>query len=157
MGDESFRKALRAELVELGVAPPASKQDLFVHMAEMLKRNRRIEQVPPFLEALEHRETQGSTYMGDGLAIPHGQSSTVREPSVAYLRLAQPMAYESNGEVGDVEHAFMLAVPEGAANDHLQALAFLARALVDPVVRAALDAAATPEEVVAAFDAPTDV
>lgn len=153
MDRTSLREAMPLALVELDLEPPADKRALFEHMTDLLLRSGRIEDRAAFLDALEHRESLGSTFMGDGLAIPHGQSDTVARPSIAYVRLARPMPYESSGESGDAHHAFMLAVPAGGENDHLAALAFLARGLMDDGIRNALETAAEPIDVVDAFEA----
>lgn len=153
MDRKSLREAMPLAFVELDITPPQSKGALFEHMTGLLVRGERVEDRTAFLDALEHRESLGSTFMGDGLAIPHGQSETVARPSIAYVRLARPMAYESAGEAGDVHHVFMLAVPAGGENDHLAALAFLARGLMDDGIRAALESAAEPIDVVDAFEA----
>ncbi|QZN86438.1 PTS sugar transporter subunit IIA [Cellulomonas sp. C5510] len=141
-------RAIGEDLVRLDVPAPASKAELFRAMAQTLAADGRIDDVDDFLAALEEREQLGPTYMGDGLALPHGRGATVRRPSVAFWRLAEPLTYTSCGETGEVRRVFMLAVPEGGATEHLQALALLARLLMDDDAVHALDVARTPAEAV---------
>jgi len=148
MQQATIGSAITPELVSLDVSPPTDRAELFAGMTAQLLAAGRIGDPEQFRLALDERETLGSTYMGDGLALPHGRSATVTEPSIVYWRLAAPMTYESAGESGPVTRAVMLAVPEGADDDHLRALALLARMLLDEPSVAALDTATRPDEVV---------
>ncbi len=140
--------AIAPELVTLDVPAPADQDELFRQMSEQLLAAGRIGDITMFRAALDEREALGSTYMGDGLALPHGRSSTVTRASIVYWRFVSPMPYESCGERGPVTRAVMLAVPEGGDEDHLRALALLARMLTDEESVAALDAAEQPQDVV---------
>lgn len=148
MNAELMAAAIKPNLVALDVEPPVSKDDLFRGMANCLAAAGRVRDVDEFIAALEQRESLGPTYMGDGLALPHGRSSTVTEPSVAFWRLRTPMNYRSCGDEGEVHRVLMLAVPDGGANDHLRALAILARLLMDEEAVAKLDAATAPQDVI---------
>lgn len=140
--------AIAPELVALDVPAPADRDELLRRMSEQLLATGRIGDIAMFRAALDEREALGSTYMGDGLALPHGRSSTVTQPSIVYWRLASPMVYESSGESGPVTRAVMLAVPEDGDEDHLRVLALLARMLMDEESQQALDAAQRPQDVV---------
>lgn len=140
--------AIIPELVALDAPAPADRDALFRQMAHRLLDTGRIGDLAAFVEALEHRESLGSTYMGNGLALPHGKSATVTQPSVVFWRLAEPMTYVSADESGPVTRAVMLAVPEGGEQEHVRALATLARMLMDDESIAGLDAATEPQDVV---------
>jgi len=98
------------------------------------------------VEVLVARENTVSTAIGDGIAIPHvrqpvvapGASATV---SVSHLR--EPVAFGPHGE-RPVQIIFLIVSPTVRA--HLQMLAHVARALLDPGFRAALDRGALTEE-----------
>ena len=47
--------------------------------------------------------------------------------------------------------SFMICAPDGGADEHLKALASLSQALMDPEVKAGLDAATTKEDVEKVF------
>lgn len=151
MDPQRLRNAMPAALIQLDAPAPASKQALFEQIASAMHREGRVRDAAAYLDALEARENQGSTFMGEGLAIPHGLSDTVAQPTIAYVRLASPFTYESAGDGGDVTHVFALAVPGGGATDHLAALAFLARGLLDDDLRARLETARAPGDVIDAF------
>ena len=92
------------------------------------------------------REEEGSTGMGDGIAIPHAHDAAVKKPAVQFARSVAGVDYDSMD--GQPAHLFfMIAAPEGGDNTHLQALAALSQVLMNPDVVAALKAADTPDKV----------
>ncbi|MDM8284313.1 PTS fructose transporter subunit IIABC [Ligilactobacillus salivarius] len=92
------------------------------------------------------REEEGSTGMGDGIAIPHAHDAAVKKPAVQFARSVAGVDYDSMD--GQPAHLFfMIAAPEGGDNTHLQALAALSQVLMNPDVVTALKAADTPDKV----------
>lgn len=92
------------------------------------------------------REEEGSTGMGDGIAIPHAHDAAVKKPAVQFARSVAGVDYDSMD--GQPAHLFfMIAAPEGGDNTHLQALAALSQVLMSPDVVTALKAADTPDKV----------
>ena len=92
------------------------------------------------------REEEGSTGMGDGIAIPHAHDAAVKKPAVQFARSVAGVDYDSMD--GQPAHLFfMTAAPEGGDNTHLQALAALSQVLMNPDVVTALKAADTPDKV----------
>lgn len=92
------------------------------------------------------REEEGSTGMGDGIAIPHAHDAAVKKPAVQFARSVAGVDYDSMD--GQSAHLFfMIAAPEGGDNTHLQALAALSQVLMNPDVVTALKAADTPDKV----------
>ena len=92
------------------------------------------------------REEEGSTGMGDGIAIPHAHDAAIKKPAVQFARSVAGVDYDSMD--GQPAHLFfMIAAPEGGDNTHLQALAALSQVLMNPDVVAALKAADTPDKV----------
>ena len=83
------------------------------------------------------RERLGSTGLGHGVAIPHGRIKGLKEALGAFLRLAQPVPFESpDGQ--PVSLAFILLVPEKATEKHLQILSELAQMFSDRSLREAM-------------------
>ncbi|MGX5378161.1 PTS fructose transporter subunit IIABC [Ligilactobacillus sp. LYQ135] len=92
------------------------------------------------------REAEGSTGMGDGIAIPHAHDKAVKQAAVMFARSKAGVDFDSMD--GQPTHLFfMIAAPEGADNTHLQALAALSQVLMNPDVVAALKKAETPDQV----------
>ena len=96
-------------------------------------------------DVLLQRERLGSTGLGQGVAIPHGKMSGLRQIVGVFARLAEPVDFDAaDGEPVDI--VFLLLAPEGAGADHLKSLACISRFLRDGVavtkLRSSRDAAA---------------
>ena len=101
-------------------------------------------------QALAAREALGSTGFGNGIAVPHARLAGLSNLFCAVLVLEKPVAYDAvDGRPVDL--VFLLLSPEGGNTAHLAVLAAASRRLRQSDVAAALRAAATPEEVIAAL------
>ncbi len=85
------------------------------------------------------REREGNTGVGFGVAIPHAKSVVVHAPTIAMVRLAEPVRWadSAEAEAEEVTLAVMLCVPAGLGRDggvmdaaHQRMLAALARRLM---------------------------
>ena len=65
-----------------------------------------------YLDAVEYREAEGTTGIGDGIAIPHGKSDVVTRSAVAIAKLKHPVEWASLDNE-PVENVFLLTIPEG--------------------------------------------
>ncbi|MFC4771647.1 PTS fructose transporter subunit IIABC [Enterococcus hermanniensis] len=111
----------------------------------------RISDIDVYKEGILNRESQTSTGLGDGIAMPHAKNSAVKEATVLFAKSNSGVDYESlDGQPTYL--FFMIAAPEGANDTHLQALAALSRLLIDPDFVAKLKSAETPDQVQATFD-----
>jgi PTS system fructose-specific IIC component len=77
------------------------------------------------------REEQGTTGLGEEIAIPHAKTDAVTAPVVGFARSAEGVEWGSlDGTKAKL--VFMISVPEAAAGDeHLRILALLSRKLMD--------------------------
>lgn len=83
------------------------------------------------------RERLGSTGLGEGVAIPHGRIKGLKQPLAAFVRLEEPIAFESpDGQ--PVSLLIFLLVPEQATQQHLEILSEIAQLLSDRDAREAL-------------------
>ncbi|WP_281173063.1 PTS sugar transporter subunit IIA [Alicyclobacillus herbarius] len=89
----------------------------------------RVQDVEAVVKAVLQREQEGTTGFGHGIAIPHGKSSAVSQPTLIYGRLAQAVDWKAMDNQ-PVSVLFMILVPEQSHNEHLQMLAKLARRLM---------------------------
>lgn len=122
---------LSPETVLLDVEPFDSKETMFQLLCRKFLEAKVITSTDEFTEALNYRESLGSTYMGHGIAIPHGKSKAVVKPGICFCRCREGFSYKSHDEVGQVTLIFMLAIPEEQpAEEYLQTLASLARLLM---------------------------
>lgn len=113
-------------------------------MAELLVRGGRVTDVEELVATALRREEQGTTGLGEEIAIPHAKTDAVTAPVVGFARSAEGVEWGSlDGTKARL--VFMIAVPEAAAGDeHLRILALLSRKLMDSGFRERLLAA--PDE-----------
>lgn len=81
-------------------------------------------------ERIEERESLGSTGFGRGVAIPHARLDGLARPVAAFLRLEEPVDFDSADGM-PVDCVFGLLSPEQAGAVHLQALAAISRLMRD--------------------------
>jgi len=146
---------LNPSLVQLHMRS-LEKWGAFRELAEILLANHRITSLKDFISALEAREKQVSTGVGEGIAIPHAISSSVLTPSIVFGRSDQGVSYDSiDGKPAYL--FFMFAIPNTCDDkDYLRTLASMARLLVHPQVRFALTNASCFDEVKTALEIPTE-
>jgi PTS system nitrogen regulatory IIA component len=118
----------------------SSKKRLFEQAGLLFENHHGIAQSVVF-DSLFAREKLGSTGLGQGVAIPHGRIKGLKEALGAFLRLAQPVPFESP-DGNPVSLAFVLLVPEKATEKHLQILSELAQMFSDRALREAMMQAA---------------
>lgn len=118
---------LLKELFIIDRPPFPSREDLFDYMAGRFEEKGIVTDKEAFKRSLEHREALGSTYMGNFIAIPHGQCEEVLKPGAGFIRCSESFQYQSAGEEGPVKYVFVLAVSNVQKDDqHLRILASLA-------------------------------
>lgn len=124
-----------------------SKDEVFKSLSNHLYDEGKIESAKDYYDALNFRETQSFTGLVNGIAIPHGISSTVKKPAVIYVKVPNPIKWECIDD-NDVTDIFMLAIPkDNKDNIHIKMLSELARSLMKEDVVKKLKAAKTPQEV----------
>ncbi len=98
---------------------------------------------PAYVEAMYEREGSVSTYMGNGLAIPHGTNeakTAINRTGISFVRYAEPIDW--NGKPAE----FVVGIA-GAGKDHMALLTQIAGVFLNKDEVARLRAAQTPEEV----------
>ncbi|MER5944190.1 fructose-specific PTS transporter subunit EIIC [Streptomyces sp. NPDC001928] len=117
------------------------KESAIREMAELLARSGKVADVDELVATALRREAQGTTGLGEEIAIPHAKTDAVSAPVVGFARSAQGVEWDSlDGTKARL--VFMIAVPEAAAGDeHLRILALLSRKLMDAEFRERLLAA----------------
>jgi len=79
-------------------------------------------------DALNDRESLGSTGLGNGIAVPHGKVAGLKGVVAVFMKLDTPVEFESVDDQ-PVDLVMMLLAPMGSGADHLKALARVARIL----------------------------
>ncbi|ELK47999.1 fructose-specific PTS transporter subunit EIIC [Halobacillus sp. ACCC02827] len=130
----------------------ASKPEAIDELVGKLDTAGKLNDRAAFKQAIEAREEQSTTGIGDGIAIPHAKTAAVKNPAIAFGRSTEGLDYESlDGQPTNL--FFMIAASEGANNAHLETLSRLSSFLMDTNFREKLEAAETDEDVLAAINA----
>lgn len=121
-----------------------SKEAAIREMAEMLATTGNVRDVDELVRVALAREAQGTTGLGESIAIPHAKTDAVTRPTVGFARSDAGIEWGAlDGTKARL--VFMISVPEAAAGDeHLRILALLSRKLMDTGFRERLQAA--PDE-----------
>lgn len=96
------------------------------------------------------RETQRSTGIGEGLAIPHGKCPTINQLVMAVGRPEKPIDFDSIDRK-PVRLIVLLASPPDRTSDHIQALGRISRMMTNAAFREATYSAKTAEELYSLF------
>jgi PTS system nitrogen regulatory IIA component len=102
------------------------------------------------IAALEAREALGSTALGQGVAVPHGQIKGLRRAMTLYIRPAIPIAFDAP-DGNPVTDVVVLLVPEWANSTHLHLLADVAQRFCDHHFREQLHACVDAQAVCQLF------
>ena len=121
--------------------PSESKEEAIRRAGKLLNEAGYVE--PEYVEAMIERENLTTTYMGMGLAIPHGTSeakAAVKNSGIAVLQ------YPEGVDFGD-EKAHLVIGIAGVGDSHLEILAKVCEALEDEEVLERLSKTAGAEEI----------
>ncbi|MBH9965569.1 PTS fructose transporter subunit IIABC [[Bacillus] enclensis] len=136
---------LRKETIALNLKA-SSKGTVIDELVSVLDKSGKLQDAEEFKKAILNRESQSTTGIGEGIAIPHAKTSAVKSPAIAFGKSADGVDYESLD--GAPAHLFfMIAATEGANQTHLEALSRLSSMLMDEDVRKSLVNASSEEEV----------
>ena len=123
----------RANVVAAGSA--ATREDAIREAGELLVRAGAVE--PGYVDSMQERERTVSTFMGNGLAIPHGTNESkdeIKRSALSFIRYSSPLNW------GGEEVRFVVGIA-GLNNEHLDILSKIAIIFSeDDEVQALLDA-----------------
>ena len=129
----------------------SNKEAVIDELVEKLNGANRLNSKAEFKEAILKRESQSTTGIGEGIAIPHAKTKAVKQPAICFGRSVSGINYESLD--GQPAHLFfMIAASEGANNTHLETLSRLSTLLMDEGFRKQLLEAKDEEELLRLFD-----
>jgi two-component system sensor histidine kinase KdpD len=120
-----------------------SKEELFEKMAESLTGGE-LTQAQEIVKKVLARERDGSTFLNEGIALPHARLEGITSPQIV-IALTRAGVFDAVTEK-PVEVVFMLLTPQGQATTHLQWLAKAGRLLQSRDLRRRLARVKTPAE-----------
>lgn len=129
----------------------SSKEEVIKKMVTLMMKNGNITNEQEYTKVVMEREKEGTTGIGEGIAIPHGKSEVVTKPGLSAMVVPDGVEFASlDGK--PVKLLFLIAAPNTKDNIHLDVLSRLSTLLMDTEFRTALLDAKTPEEFLTCID-----
>ena len=142
-----FRSLTNEKLVFLN-SEFKDKEEILNVFIDKLYEEGKITSKEGFKKAVMDREALSATGIGEGLAIPHGKSDYVKEPTICIATLKNEMEWETLDDE-PVNFIILIAIPMAQAGDaHVEILAKLTTKLADDDFRDDLVASTNEKEVI---------
>lgn len=120
---------INKEAIDLNVQA-SSKEDIIKQAVKLMNKNGNIENESAYLELVMKREEEGSTGIGEEIAIPHGKGNCIKKPGIAAMIIPEGVEFNSlDGK--PVKLLFLIAAPNSSENVHLEVLSRLSTLLMD--------------------------
>lgn len=140
---------LKKDAIELNTSV-ASKSDAIDKLVALHEKAGNLLDVNAYKDAILAREAQGSTAIGEGIAVPHAKSESVKTPGLSAITVPNGVDYEApDGKNSDI--LFMIAAPLDG-DLHLEILSRLMVMLMEPDFCASLRGAKTTDEFLSIID-----
>lgn len=123
-----IRDLLKKDLMVLDLKAE-NKEEAIKEIANKFFEKGYVKSAEDFEEGLKEREAQGSTALGESVAIPHSKNATVIEPAVLFARKKSGLDYEALDGM-PTEIFFAIAAPDGENNLHVATLAELSKMIM---------------------------
>ena len=128
-----------------------TQEQILSRLVELQATHGNITDKEAYKKALYAREAEGSTYVDNGITVPHAKTNVVTRPSLAALRLSTPVQYNAEDD-GTTDLLFAIAAPENGSL-HVDMLARMMQMLMNEDFVEKLKAAKTPKEFLECIDA----
>ena len=140
---------LKKDAIELNTSV-ASKSYAIDKLVALHEKAGNLLDVNAYKDAILAREAQGSTAIGEGIAVPHAKSESVKTPGLSAITVPNGVDYEApDGKNSDI--LFMIAAPLDG-DLHLEILSRLMVMLMEPEFCASLRGAKTTDEFLSIID-----
>ena len=128
-----------------------TQEQILSRLVELQATHGNITDKDAYKKALYAREAEGSTYVDNGITVPHAKTNVVTRPSLAALRLTTPVQYNAEDD-GTTDLLFAIAAPENGSL-HVDMLARMMQMLMNEDFVEKLKAAKSPKEFLECIDA----
>lgn len=150
-----IRDLLKKDLMILDLKAD-SKEAAIDEIAAKFFEKGYVKSAEDFAAGLREREAQGSTALGESVAIPHSKNATVIEPAVLFARKIGGLDYDAlDGEATEI--FFAIAAPDGENNLHVATLAELSKMIMKDGFIADLKKVENPDDVYKVIEKYTEV
>ena len=128
----------------------SNQEEIIDKVVELQSTHNNILDKEAYKKALYAREEEGSTYVDNGITVPHAKSDVVTRPSLAALRLSSPVQYNPDDD-GKTDLIFAIAAPQNGSL-HVDMLARMMQMLMNEEFVEQLRTARTPQAFLDAID-----
>ncbi|SFG66980.1 PTS fructose transporter subunit IIABC [Oribacterium sp. WCC10] len=133
----------------------SNKTETIEKMVDLMEKRGNLTDKEAYKKGVFAREEESTTGVGEGIAIPHCKSDTVKAPGLAAMVIPDGVDYDAlDGE--PVNLVFLIAAPHTKDNVHLDVLSRLSTLLMDEDFVNGLRAAKTPEEFLSVIEKAED-
>ncbi len=140
---------LKSDAIELNTLA-SSKSEAIDKLVALHEKARNLLDVNAYKTAILERENQGTTAIGEGIAVPHAKSDSVKTPGLSAMTVPSGVDYNApDGKPSDI--LFMIAAPLDG-DLHLEILSRLMVMLMEPEFCADLRNAKTADEFLSIID-----
>ncbi|MCR4604432.1 MAG: fructose-specific PTS transporter subunit EIIC, partial [Eubacterium sp.] len=127
------------------------KTDVINKMVDLMNAGGKLSDIETYKKGVFAREEEGTTGIGEGIAIPHCKSDAVKSPGLAAMTIPDGVEYEAlDGE--PVNLIFLIAAPNTEDNVHLDVLSNLSTMLMDEDFTNNLKSATSADEFLKIID-----
>ena len=145
-----IRDLLAPESIQLN-GSATGKEDVLNQMVSLMVKSGKITDEETYRKGVFAREEESTTGIGEGIAIPHCKSATVKKPGLSAMVLKDGVDFDAlDGE--KVHLIFLIAAPDTEDNVHLDVLSRLSVLLMDENFTNGLKQAASVEEFLKVID-----
>ncbi|MDO4680757.1 MAG: PTS sugar transporter subunit IIA [Aerococcus sp.] len=142
-----IKKVITPELITLNLKG-TKKEEVLMELTDLLVNDGDVIDKDTFFKDVLYRETEGITGIGQGVAIPHGKSSAVKNTTLAVGISDHPIEWETLDE-NPVDVVILFAVRDQDANTlHIKLLQNVAVLLADDDFINSLHHIKTKEELI---------
>lgn len=128
-----------------------TKKDLIRKAVELMANNGNIKDLDEYENLVIKREEEGSTGIGEGIAIPHGKGNCISKPGIAAMVIPNGADFDAL-DGNKINLLFLIAAPDNKDNIHLEVLSRLSTLLMDKNFRENLLNAKSKEEFLKIID-----
>ena len=132
-------------------AKVGSKAEALEHLVTLMAKSGKLADEAEYKRCVLAREEEGSTGIGEGIAIPHAKTNAVKAPGLAAMIVAEGVDFASLDDQ-PAKLFFLIAAPDTEDNVHLDVLSRLSTLLMDEEFTTALYAAKSPKEFLGIID-----
>lgn len=132
-------------------AKVGSKAEALEHLVALMAKSGKLADEAEYKRCVLAREEEGSTGIGEGIAIPHAKTNAVKDPGLAAMIVSEGVDFASLDDQ-PAKLFFLIAAPDTEDNVHLDVLSRLSTLLMDEEFTTALYAAKSPKEFLSIID-----